>query len=60
MMQQMVLALLLLPAVFYFGLLARVLHRYTFYSAFFFFASEILSSVYFVCLGGELPKVSIA
>jgi len=26
-MQQMVLALLLLPAVFYFGLLARVLHR---------------------------------
>ena len=30
MMQQMVLALLLLPAVFYFGLLARALHRYTF------------------------------
>ena len=47
-MQQMVLALLLLPAVFYFGLLARALHRYTFCVQHSFFAMEIIFSIYFL------------
>ena len=48
MMQQMVLAFLLLPAVFYFGLLARALHRYTFCVQHSFFAMEIIFSIYFL------------
>ena len=62
MMQQMVLALLLLPAVFYFGLLARALHRYTFCVQHSFFAMEIIFSIYILFFfygGGDFLRYQL-
>ena len=62
MMQQMVLAFLLLPAVFYFGLLARALHRYTFCVQHSFFAMEIIFSIYILFFfygGGDFLRYQL-